>query len=208
MPDFTFAPAPVLVEETGEFAIGATGVLRSTQDGQAVQMYDLNGSPLPSILVGPKGAHQAFKADIPNGVLDFGSVQVTKISDEAQVAALEAVTLSKATAATVAGIFAAGGGYPELVRHWNNPNVPRPAVPAGWELLWIGSVRPLNALNIDTWWNVAGAAAGGDTDPVVDANDPDAYAVPWLPDLSTADPDDYIVGSSTAAPNDPDAYIF
>lgn len=90
MPTYTFAPAPVLVEATGEFAIGATGTLASSSGGAAVSTWDLNGSPLASILVGPKGAHQAFKADIPHGVLNFGSVQIVAISVEAQQAAITA----------------------------------------------------------------------------------------------------------------------
>lgn len=90
MPAYTFSPAPVLVETTGEFAIGATGVLRPTEGGDPVQVYDLNGSPLPSVAVGLKGAHQAFKADIPHGTLDFGSVLLPTISLEALTAALTA----------------------------------------------------------------------------------------------------------------------
>ena len=40
MPTYTFAPAPVLVETTGEFAIGVTGVLRATEGGEPVQVTD------------------------------------------------------------------------------------------------------------------------------------------------------------------------
>lgn len=116
MPDFTFAPAPVLVETTGEFAIGATGVLRATEGGDPVQVYDLNDSPLPSITVGPKGAHQAFKADISDGVLDFESVLLPSQSLESQRAGLEAKALATAAAAnaqtalTLIEQLAPGGG--------------------------------------------------------------------------------------------------
>ena len=93
MPTYTFAPAPVLVETTGEFAIGATGVLRPTGGGDPVQVYDMNDSPLASVTVGPKGAHQSFKADIPHGVLDFGSVLLPTESLEQRQGAITSVTL-------------------------------------------------------------------------------------------------------------------
>lgn len=85
---YTFASAPVLVETTGDLAIGATGVLRETEGGDPVAIYDLNDSPIASVLVGPKGAHQAFRADIPYGVLDFGSAMLVAVSAEAQYAAI------------------------------------------------------------------------------------------------------------------------
>ena len=88
MAAYTFGPAPVLVEATGEFAIGATGVLRESAGGAEIPIFDLNDSPLSSILVGPKGAHQAFKSDVASGVLDFGSVELPTISLEALTAAL------------------------------------------------------------------------------------------------------------------------
>ena len=90
MAAYTYAPAPVLVETTGEFAIGVTGVLKD-DDGTPVQAYDLNDSPIGGITVGPKGAHQAFKADIPNGVLDFGSVLLPTSSQQQQEAGLSAL---------------------------------------------------------------------------------------------------------------------
>lgn len=94
MAAYTYSPAPVLVEATGELAIGATGQLLAADGSGAVPVYDLNDSLLASILVGPKGVHQAFKADIPNGVLDFGSVLLPTISQEALAAAL---TVQQAT---------------------------------------------------------------------------------------------------------------
>lgn len=102
MPSYTFAPAPVLVESTGAFAIGATGVLRATEGGDPVPIFDLNGSPLTSIQVGPKGAHQGFTADIPNGVLDFGSVLLPSISLEQQESGLTAVAVANAASDTAA----------------------------------------------------------------------------------------------------------
>lgn len=100
MPDYTFAPAPVLVETTGEFAIGAVGVLRATDNGDPVTIYDLNDSPIAGVLVGPKGAHAAFKADISDGVLDFGSVILPTESLEQRRAALEARSLAISASAT------------------------------------------------------------------------------------------------------------
>ncbi|TYP82085.1 hypothetical protein [Blastococcus xanthinilyticus] len=101
MPDFTYGPAPVLVEASGDFAIGATGTFRAS-DGTPAPIYDLNGSPLASITVGPKGAHQAFKADIPDGVLDFGSVELPAVSIEAISAALDAQQAAREASASAA----------------------------------------------------------------------------------------------------------
>jgi hypothetical protein len=103
MPDYTYAPAPVLIEVTGEFAIGVSGVLRNAATNAVSPVYDLNGSLLPGVTVGPKGAHQAFKADIPNGILDFGSVLLPSSSLEQQAAgltALQAATDASAAAAS------------------------------------------------------------------------------------------------------------
>ena len=92
MADFTYAPAPVLIESTGEFALGVVGAFTDAATGTTVQAYDLNDSPIGGILVGPKGAHQAFKADIPHGILDFGSVLLPSESIEQQEAGFIAVT--------------------------------------------------------------------------------------------------------------------
>lgn len=100
MADFTFSAAPVLIETTGEFAIGASGVLRPAGGGSPVPVYDLNGSPITGIVVGPKGAHQAFMADIPNGVLDFGSVLLVAESKEQREAGFEALTLAQSAITT------------------------------------------------------------------------------------------------------------
>lgn len=103
---YTYAPAPVLVEITGEFAIGATGVFRATEGGTPVTITDLNDSPIPNIVVGPKGAHQAFKADIPNGVIDFGSVLLPTASLEQQEAALQAEQIAAQAAVDAAAAAA------------------------------------------------------------------------------------------------------
>jgi hypothetical protein len=100
--DYTFAPAPVLIETTGEFAIGVTGILRDPSTNAQVQLYDLNESPIATLLVGSKGAHQGFKADIPFGNLDFGSVILPSASLEQQAAALTAVLTANEAAADAA----------------------------------------------------------------------------------------------------------
>lgn len=105
MPTYTYAPAPVLIEVTGEFAIGVSGVLRDPVSNASVQVYDLNGSPMSSVTVGPKGAHQAFKADISYGTLDFGSVLLPTSSLEQQAAGLTALGVAN-TAATSAAAAA------------------------------------------------------------------------------------------------------
>lgn len=90
MPIYTFPAAPVHVESTGGFAIGSTGVLRAYVGGEAVPMWDMNDSPITSVTVGQAGAYPDFKADIPDGVMDFGSVPITAISKESFTAALDA----------------------------------------------------------------------------------------------------------------------
>lgn len=119
MPQYTYSPAAVLVETTGEFAVGAIGALRPASGGDAVPIWDLNDSALPSVVVGPKGAHQAFKADIPSGILDFGSVMLPAVSDEARVAGLDAQTeaaqavviAQNAESASSAAVAAAASKY-------------------------------------------------------------------------------------------------
>lgn len=90
MAAYTFAPAVVLVEATGDLDAGATGVLRTAAGGDIVPIYDLNDSPIAVVTVGVKGAHQSFKADVPSGILDFGSdVLIPTICQEALTAALD-----------------------------------------------------------------------------------------------------------------------
>lgn len=91
MPIYTYTEALVLVEGTNTPATGATGVLRPSMNGESVSVWDLNDSPLAAIPVGPLGVHQAFKADISSGVLDFGSVVLVAISKEAMEAGLTAI---------------------------------------------------------------------------------------------------------------------
>lgn len=105
MADYTFPPAVVLVEGTGALAVGATGLLRPAVGANPVPVYDLNGSVIPSVVVGSQGAHQEFTADIPDGVLDFGSVMLVAISKESLTAGLTAA--DAATSAEEAATSAA-----------------------------------------------------------------------------------------------------
>lgn len=173
MPDYTYAPAPVLVETTGDFAINATGVLRASDGGDPVQVFDLNGSPLTSVLVGPKGAHQAFKADLSDGILDFGSVLLPAISLEAQRAALLAVEKADAalTTAGEAMSIAQAASMVIFVMHGDDAGTPRPTVSR--PVIWIGTVKPTN-----------GNAAYGDVwFPVTDTGE--TGSLPVLPSLTT-----------------------
>lgn len=102
MPTYTFPPAVVLVEETGSLAIGSKGVLRPSAGATPVAVYDLNGSPIADIPVGPLGVHPGFRADIANGVLDFGSVLLPVVSLESLSAALQAQAAADASAASAA----------------------------------------------------------------------------------------------------------
>ncbi len=99
--EYLFKASTVVVEETGELAIGATGQLIPTEGGEPVQVYDLNSSPIASVLVGPKGAHQAFRADIPPGILDFGSVQLVAVSVQALFAAIAVEEVAEQAVADV-----------------------------------------------------------------------------------------------------------
>lgn len=164
MADYTFAPAPVLIESTGEFAIGATGVLRATEGGVSVQIYDLNNSPMASIVVGPKGAHQAFRADVPHGLLDFGSVLLPTSSLEQQQAGITALNTAQdalltAEAAQTSALSALNGmlNTAKFIVHGDDPNVARTTA-AGVPTVWFGSVQPVNSdAAIDVWVAVSSA---------------------------------------------------
>jgi len=114
--DYTYDEAVVLIEATADLAIGATGVLRPVDGGDPVQVFDLNGSALPHVLVGPFGVHQPFRADIPQGLLDFGSKVLVKESQQQREAGLEAKAIAldaaanASTALTLIGALSPGGG--------------------------------------------------------------------------------------------------
>lgn len=160
MAAYTFPSAVVLVEGTGQLAVGATGLLRTNAGSASVQMYDLNGSPLPSVVVSSQGVHQPFTADIGHGVLDFGSVILPAISLEAMTAALEVLQSSEAAAAAAsasaasaeaaavssgvaadAAVLAGQGG--RLVFAGSDALTPRPAVEG--PVLWLCTVKPVEA---------------------------------------------------------------
>lgn len=157
MPAYTYSPAAVLIEETGDFAIGATGVLRPTTAGDPALIYDLNGSPITSIVVGPKGAHQAFMADISHGVLDFGSVLLPAISMEQHAAAFTVVEDAATALSTAEEALAVALDTGKYVIHGSNPDADRPATDAGVAVVWFGSVDPLNMIDgLDLWVNPSG----------------------------------------------------
>lgn len=199
MPEYTYSPAPVLVETTGEFAIGATGVLRPLDGGDPVPVFDLNDSPLLSVQVGPRGAHQAFKADIPNGVLDFGSTQIVAVSVEAITAALTAIGI--ANDAMNAALTSVG----RVVFAGDDPSTPRPNVEG--PVLWLCSGDPVNADDdLDYWFRLDGIpVVDGGVEVTPDPTDSDAFTGSATPDPN--DPDAFIF-AGTPDPNDPDAYVF
>lgn len=165
MADFTYAANTVLSESTGEFAVGATGVLRETADGPPVSIYDLNDSPLQVISVGSRGVHQAFKADIPDGILDFGSALLSVVSAESHRAGLRAITVAEAAVESAQDSLAAAQAAaqdaedaaeaaqqaasvvvatPRFVLHGADADFPRPdedVLP----VIWVGSVKPNDA---------------------------------------------------------------
>lgn len=158
MADYTFAGNTVLVEGTGEFAVGATGVLRTSSDGPPLPIYDLNDSPISEIIVGPRGVHQAFKADEPDGLLDFGSAMIPVVSQESHRAGMRAIEVAEGAAvqageamgqasdAAAAARLAAGVvvATPRFVLHGGDADAPRPdedVLP----VIWIGSVEPSHA---------------------------------------------------------------
>lgn len=169
---YTYPPAVVLDEETGQFAIGATGNLLQTADGPPVQLYDLNDSPIPSITVGQRGAHQGFRADIPDGLLDFGSTLIPVVSQESHRAGMQAMlvaedAVAQATAAAESAEDAVEQAEaaveiarqaadvvvatPRFVLHGDDAEYARPnenVLP----VIWVGSVRPDNAIpERDEW---------------------------------------------------------
>jgi hypothetical protein len=150
---YTFPPAPVLIETTGAFAIGAAGVMRPTTGGDPVPLYDLNDLPLASILVGPKGAHQAFKADIPDGVLDFGSVLLPASSLEQQRAALNAVEVAASASSAANTALAAASAAQAAVADASRFTVS--SVEAA------SSVNPIGTWDFDIAPTVNGSALGG-----------------------------------------------
>lgn len=165
MAKYTYAPAAVFDEETGGFAVGAKGTLRQTVAGPPVQLYDLNDSPIPEIVVGRLGAHQAFRAEIPDGLLDFGATPIPVVSQESHRAGLQAILVAedardKASVAAASADEAAEQATaaaesareavdvvvatPRFVLHGDDAAFARPnenVLP----VIWVGSVRPDNA---------------------------------------------------------------
>lgn len=92
MAEYVYDEGLVLLEGTSLPApLGTAGVFRAVPGGPAVQVYDLNGSEIPSVKVGEFGVHQQFTADIPHGVLDFGSKELVKESKQQREAGFQAL---------------------------------------------------------------------------------------------------------------------
>lgn len=88
--DYTFKAASVVDVTTGQLAAsGVTGVLRPVGGGDALTMYDLNGSVIPHVTVGV-GAYPDFRADVAFGELDFGATKILAVSFESMTAAITA----------------------------------------------------------------------------------------------------------------------
>ena len=154
---YTYSSGLVLDEKTGQPSPGIAGILREVSGGP-VQVYDLNDSPIPNIQVGPRGVHQAFRADIPDGVIDFGSTPIPVVSQESHRAGLQAVIIAEqaveasesargeASDAAAAARLAASVvvATPRFVLHGDDADAPRPdedVLP----VIWVGSVPPSEA---------------------------------------------------------------
>lgn len=179
MADFTYPPGTVLDESTGEFSVGSTGVLRNA-NGDAVDIFDLNDSPIPSIRVGARGVHEAFKANVPDGLLDFGSTLMPVVSQESHRAGLQAIQVAEAavesaqsaeTAASDAANSARDAATkaeqaaslvvasPRFVIHGDDESHPRPEEQV-LPVIWVGSVLPVHADPArDTWLQSSTLAA-------------------------------------------------
>lgn len=116
MPEFTFSEDTVIIAGTGTPAIGATGVFRPQPGAPEVSVWDLNDSPLSVITVSSLGVHEPFRADISFGFLDFGSVQKSKVADEAIAAVLTLQTDVESALSQVANLqeFKAGVDHDHL----------------------------------------------------------------------------------------------
>ena len=99
--DYTYQPFLLLDPDTNEVIPNATGGLLLDIDGDGQQVYDLVGTPIASLSTGSKGVGNGFRADVPQGVVTFGSAGLPVVSIEAQsagLAVLDAVTLAQAAA--------------------------------------------------------------------------------------------------------------
>ena len=94
--DYTYAQGVVIDPVTSELVQSGTGIFKDTAGGVVQDMFDLVGTQVAGIDVGPLGVHIAFKADIPHGVLSFGSVELPVVSIEAINSGLEAAAAQAA----------------------------------------------------------------------------------------------------------------
>lgn len=96
MADFTYDPGLVIDDETGAPVPNATGELRETVDGDAVDVYDLLGTPLTELTTNDAGVVQRFSADISVGYMSFGATPQFVASDQQQNALTAALAAQEA----------------------------------------------------------------------------------------------------------------
>lgn len=112
MAEFTFNSEPVYDPVTDKVKENATGgKLVAYFNGPALPIYDLNDNPITSITSNPSGQSIMFKADVFQGLVQFGdiavavtAVEVAQFAVNAQGAidtANNAATSSAAAAAAV-----------------------------------------------------------------------------------------------------------
>jgi len=100
MADYTYAPFLLIDDVTGDVVRNAAGGQLLDQAGGVVQpVYDLLDAPVASLTTNAKGVGAAFKADVPFGVVSFGSIALPVISVEAQQSGLEAAAAQAAAEA-------------------------------------------------------------------------------------------------------------
>ena len=100
--DFTYQQGVAIDPQTSRLVEAGSGVFRDKAGGTVQAMYDLLGNPIVGILLSDIGVHAAFKADLPRGVLTFGSVDLPAVSIEAIDASLEAQAAKEAAEAALA----------------------------------------------------------------------------------------------------------
>jgi hypothetical protein len=72
--DYSYDPGIVLNDATTLPVAGATGIFTATVGGAAQPIYNLGGSPIANLTTNELGYLARFKADLPLGFVNFGSV--------------------------------------------------------------------------------------------------------------------------------------
>lgn len=89
--DFTYGTYAVydpITDTVDENATGGKFVL--VKDGAAQPIYDLNGTPISQITSNASGQSIQFRADAPNGLIQFGTLAVTVFCNEVGTMAVAA----------------------------------------------------------------------------------------------------------------------